>query len=387
MAVYAPDGGYPEGPGYWHYGTIYNVILIECLESGLGTDFGLSALPGFDKTGDYIQVVAGPAFDNFNYADGGASKRASTLVYWFANRFGSAVNPAGSAALEAGWRLQARGEWAKSPVRQDRATLEFLFATLKTKTAGKGADLPLDWQDRGDVPIAIHRGSWDANALYVGVKAGSPAHNHGQMDSGSFVLDAGGVRWAVDLGAEDYQRIEERGMNLWDRKQESDRWRVFRLSTASHNTLMIDGQQQHAAGKSLITSFSADPGTPSTVVDMTPNYVGQAIKVIRTVTLPGRKRVEIRDALAGLKPGSKVRWGMVTRAAITVLDGEAVLKQGGKTLTLKVSGSVKPAWKIYDTATPPAEFDSPNPGTAMIGFEAEAPASGELDFTVMLTPG
>lgn len=28
MAVYAPKGGYPEGPSYWSYGTTYNVILI-----------------------------------------------------------------------------------------------------------------------------------------------------------------------------------------------------------------------------------------------------------------------------------------------------------------------------------------------------------------------
>ena len=32
------------------------------------------------------------------------------------------------------------------------------------------------------------------------------------MDAGSFVLDADGVRWAHDLGAENYNRIESLGM-------------------------------------------------------------------------------------------------------------------------------------------------------------------------------
>ena len=48
MAVYEPRGSYPEGPGYWSYGTSYNVVLIAALESTLGTDFGLSRAPGFD---------------------------------------------------------------------------------------------------------------------------------------------------------------------------------------------------------------------------------------------------------------------------------------------------------------------------------------------------
>ncbi len=32
MHEYAPDGAYPEGPGYWGYGTSYNVILIHALQ-------------------------------------------------------------------------------------------------------------------------------------------------------------------------------------------------------------------------------------------------------------------------------------------------------------------------------------------------------------------
>ncbi len=32
MAAFAPEGGYPEGPGYWAYGTSYNVLLIAMLK-------------------------------------------------------------------------------------------------------------------------------------------------------------------------------------------------------------------------------------------------------------------------------------------------------------------------------------------------------------------
>ncbi|HRE06594.1 MAG TPA: heparinase, partial [Opitutaceae bacterium] len=49
MKAYEPDGAYPEGPGYWTYGTSYNVLGIALLESALGTDLGLSQMPSFDR--------------------------------------------------------------------------------------------------------------------------------------------------------------------------------------------------------------------------------------------------------------------------------------------------------------------------------------------------
>src|SRR4029077_14278793 len=53
LSAYAPDGGYPEGPGYWTYGTTYSVITSAGLESVLGTDLGFKATPGFDRTLNY----------------------------------------------------------------------------------------------------------------------------------------------------------------------------------------------------------------------------------------------------------------------------------------------------------------------------------------------
>ena len=40
MVGYGPDGGYPEGFGYWGYGTSFQVMLIAALESAFGTDNG-----------------------------------------------------------------------------------------------------------------------------------------------------------------------------------------------------------------------------------------------------------------------------------------------------------------------------------------------------------
>ena len=87
MAAYAPKGSYPEGPGYWAYGTSYNVLLIAELESALGSDFGLTKAPGFDQTGQYPALACGPSGLSFNYADGGAGRSVEPVLFWFADRF------------------------------------------------------------------------------------------------------------------------------------------------------------------------------------------------------------------------------------------------------------------------------------------------------------
>ncbi|MCE9518188.1 MAG: hypothetical protein K8R87_01260 [Verrucomicrobia bacterium] len=87
MAAYAPDGAYPEGPGYWVYGTGYNVIAIAELESALGTDFGLSQAAAFDRTVLYRLHVEGPTGQAFNYADGHAAIGAHAEHTWLAARF------------------------------------------------------------------------------------------------------------------------------------------------------------------------------------------------------------------------------------------------------------------------------------------------------------
>jgi hypothetical protein len=209
------------------------------------------------------------------------------------------------------------------------------------------------------------------------------------MDTGSFVLDADGVRWAMDLGAEGYHGIESRGMNLWSRSQNSDRWTIFRQSNEGHNTLVIDGKLQIAKGKAPVISFSDDSDFSHTIVDLSPVYHGQANSIHRGFALLPSREVLIQDELTGLKPGSRVRWGMITPATPGELDGARLeLRQGDASMSLAILAAGKrPRWKIIDTSKPRNEWDSPNRGTRKVSFEEAAPASGKLTFAVLLTPG
>ena len=386
MQAFAPKGSYPEGPGYWSYGTSYNVLLIAALESVLGSDFGLSKAPGFRETGGYPSLACGPSGLFFNYADGGARRGPEACLFWFAARFD-----------RPDWLLGERRRVLDEASRVDAGyaasggnrLLPFALLWIRDGDDDPAIRMPLDWQSGSQTPIAIHRGSWtDPDATYVGLKAGSPSASHGQMDIGSFVLDSQGVRWALDLGAEGYHRIEARGMNLWSQAQNSDRWKIFRQSNEGHNTLVIDGQLQKVSGNAPIVAFSDDRAFPHSIVDMTAVYEGQAGSARRGVALLDSRDVLIQDQLTGLKPGSRVRWGMITPGEPTRAGAAAIeLRQGDAGLTLTIVAPREAVWRTIDTARPRNDWDSPNRGTSMIAFEAAAPDSGELTLAVVAEPG
>lgn len=384
MAAFAPKGSYPEGPGYWSYGTTFNVLLIAMLESALGGSFGLDRAPGFDQTGAYLALTTGPSGLTFNYADGGSGRGVEPAVHWFAARF---ARP----EWLAGGERALQKELAAGVDATSGSDRFFPLLLLWSRDLGepKFDRLPLHWTSDDKVPIALHRSSWtDPKAVFVGVKAGSPSGPHGHMDIGSFVLDADGVRWAADLGAESYHRIESRGMNLWSMAQDSQRWTVFRQSSLSHNTLVIDGALQKAAGHATLVRFSAAADFPHSVVDMSGVYAGQAHTAHRGVALLPGGEVLLRDRLTGLKPGATVRWGMVTPATPGPVGTRSLdLRQRNASLAMRILEPAGATWAIEDTAKPRNEWDSPNPGTVMAVFTAKAPASGTLDLAVVLTPG
>ncbi|MCS7470085.1 heparinase II/III family protein [Stieleria sp. ICT_E10.1] len=388
MKAFAPHGSYPEGPGYWAYGTSFNVMLLAMLDGNLGSDFELSQMPGFDETGQYLSLVTGPSGATFNYADGGASRKPQAALYWFARRY-------------------QRPDWLLGEDARVRAEI----ASFDSRDAGSGGNrllplallwigdderldeaeirMPLHWQSESSTPVAVHRSSWtDPRSTFVGLKAGSPSAPHGQMDTGSFVLDADGVRWALDLGAEGYHGIESRGMNLWSAAQDSDRWTIFRQSNAGHNTLVIDGKLQVAKGHAEIVDFSSEHDFPHSIADLSPVYRGQAGNVRRGVALLPSREVVIQDELDGLTPGSRVRWGMITPSQVESPTGATLqLTQHDRRLQLTIVEPRGATWSIVNTEQPRHEWDSPNPGTQMVAYEVEAPASGELRLVVVATPG
>ena len=382
LKSYAPDGVYPEGVGYWHYGTTFQVMLVSALQSALGTDYGLKDAPGFLQSSEALFHLIGPTGAAYNFSDGGESSRFDGTTFWFAEQ---RKRPQ-LAHLEDG-QLRAYPTQKPNPMSEGERTLP-LAALWWPAATDAALDLPLNWMGDGPNPVASFRSSWgDRNAMWLALKGGTANNSHGHMDAGSFVFEADGVRWARDLGAQSYESLESKGINIWDSKQDGERWKVFRLGPFSHNTLTINGQLHKAQGDARITRFSA--GTDAgAIIDLSPVFQGQAQRVTRGLLFRAAQDVTIRDEVEGLKAGDTVRFALLTRARISVSDDgqTATFTLGGKQLTVELATSAGAKWEVID-AIGAQTYDMANPDTRLLIANFTASASGELSWAVTLRPG
>lgn len=380
-AIYGSTGSYAEGAMYWSYGTTFNVMLIDALRTALDDTFGLETCEGFARTADYHLHMTGPTGLYFNYGDCRETPAITPVMFWFARQYGRPdliwhESAHLHACLNAVYSETARARLA--------SRLMPLLPVWAVSLAAEAPPAARHWLASGPNPVGVLRSGWDADATFVGLKGGSPACDHGHMDVGSFVLDALGVRWAIDLGLQEYHTLP---VGIWDRHQDSDRWRVFRLSNHSHNTLVVDGSLQRVEGSAPITSFQSDGAAPHTEVELSSVYAGQLAVAHRRATLHGDGSVVMEDRLQGGPAATVVRWGMMTRAAVEgVAAGEVLLRQDGRSLLLRVTSPAGVVLQVIDTATPKAAWDAPNPGTRMVTFSVDLPAHVAHDLRVVLKP-
>ena len=260
MKQYAPEGGYPEGVGYWDFGTLWNAMFLSALDKAFKSDFGLTDLPGFKQTSEYILHTLSPNLMPFAYSDGDSGMPdMSPTIFWFYEKLKdpSLLYNQYQLYKKKGFNTGSRIApaimiWGASYSFKDPVKPEKSF-----------------WKASGPNPIACMRSCWgDQNASYLAVKLGSPSINHGHMDVGSFVYESDGVNWAIDLGGEGYYALESKGVRIWD----NQRWDVFRYKNIAHNTLAFNEKPQVIKGKAEIDSYSDNPNHMYVTSDITSVY-------------------------------------------------------------------------------------------------------------------
>lgn len=266
LEVYAPNGNYPEGPGYWNYGTSFQVMMFSALESALGSDKGLSKAPGFMESAYYMMFSTGTSGNYFNYYDGSASTEANSSMFWFANKL---KDPS---LLYFEIPLINSGKYTQTDRSDAHRVLPNVLIFGKDLTISK-IDVPTKrtFNGKGMTPISIARTSWKAGeGKYLGIKAGRASDPHGHMDQGTFVYDIGSLRWAMDFGLQSYISLESNGVDLWNVNQNSERWEVFRYNNFNHNTLSINNQLHNVKGRSEIIETYESKNELGAKVDLAP---------------------------------------------------------------------------------------------------------------------
>jgi hypothetical protein len=314
---YAPDGAWYEGPGYWSYATEYLSYGMSALKSALGTFKGLENTEGLSKSGFAPMLTTGPTNYILNFADSGENSKGTTsaAMFFLANTYSNAdisnylhAYMAETSSLAKPFHVV----WYKSP-------------------SNASPTLPLDHYLRGDVnDLVIMRSSWtDKFATWVGFKSGTNSSNHSHLDLGNFELDAGGVRWAKDLGSDDYNLD-----GYWTMGVGGKRWTYYRLGSLSHNVALLGNKNQYELAKATFTNTDLNKAEPSATLDLTQAYREFSSSSTRKITLiNNRKDVLIEDNFS-LKSATEVAWGMTTDQSIEILpNGKAILRNA--TITTK----------------------------------------------------
>ena len=377
MHEYAPDGAYPEGYGYWDYGTSFNIMFLSVIEKIWKTDFALLQIPGFMKTAAYMAHMTGATGQCFNYADNGLGGNMHPTMFWFAAKTNDRSV------------LWNQRKYMESDRRFTRDRL--LPAVMVWGSGIRIADIvqpkEMMWTGKGEMPVSLMRTSWtDPKAIYVGFKGGRAATNHAHMDAGSFVMEADGIRWAGDLGPQDYNSLETRGVDLWNMSQNSQRWQVFRYNNFVHNTLTVNNQLHKVDGKAEFVSYSSNALFMNGIVDMSKVFEGQLSKSLRGVAIVNGQYVAVRDEVTATGKETSVRWTLLTSAEAKITGKNTIeLKKDGKKLKIEVAEPAKVTMKIWPT-TPPNDYDALNPGTVLAGFEVIIPANANATLLVKLIP-
>jgi len=402
MTVYQNNGAYPEGYAYWFFGTVNNVFLIDMFEKAFKSDFGLRDIPGFMKTAAFVQQLEGPptaqylipmknpienepfnmVSQSFSFGDARIKTGVLSPMYWFA-------------AKSNNWSLlwnevsKLKRELENNPEGLSRDyTLPFLLV-WGYKINLKEITVPTEkmYVGQGKGAMAVMRTSWDApNSIYLGVKAGTETHSHAHMDAGSFVMDANGVRWAMDFGMQEYQSLESKGINLFKMTQESPRWDVFRLNNLAHNTLTFNNKRHWMAGVSTIDNPVEKEGLMSVKTDISSFFPKDAKKVERTFSIIDKKQVQIQDRIVTAEKQDTIRWNMLTTAIPEIKNNKTILlKQNGKELLLTMEGDATIQAKTWTTVSKNS-YDVSNKGTVFVGFEIIIPENSDKVISTQLKP-
>lgn len=207
LKEYAPDGAWGEGPGYWEYGTNYTVFMLSSMIQSLGTDYGLSEFSGMDVTTEF------PIYNNgsvgaYNFGDGNSTIIKSPVMLWMGKRYQNTTY-----------------YWAYREANLDAKVDPLALLWYPGNEEYNGGSAPDEMDKKfGGVEVGTMRSSWyDRNGTFLGLKGGYNQFNHCDLDQGSFVYDAYGVRWAKELGSGNYN-----APGYFSRGNNGQRWTYYK---------------------------------------------------------------------------------------------------------------------------------------------------------------
>lgn len=369
-----PDGAWLEGTTYWTYSMQYWVPAVSGIKISYGRDFGMTRAPGLKKSVEYIMHAAS-INENNNYHD----SEQNLSVYSMGSFYGLSD-------------LYNEPSWADWKLTYDRnRTVYFGLTTLigfpaDSATVLSDINLPKDAVIKRDA-VGSFRENWlDKNGMFLSYHGGYAYPGHGHCDTGTFVYEYDGVRFAVDLPSESYSFS-------------GNRLDTYRTRPEGHNCLVINpdlSPGHDTSAFSPIEKFETNEYGGYSVLNMTDAYKNYASSVRRGFkTDDNRNSMIIRDEIKGIKNTGKVYWFMHTSADsdINIQSDKktAVLTKGGKSIKLEVITDAQ-TFEIKEMAAKPLDTSPQTTGQSdnskykKIAVVADCTENGNLYIQVKLSP-
>jgi hypothetical protein len=322
---YEPEGVWFEGPAYWDYANSYLALMLSALNTSLEHDFGLTERQGLRKTALFYVNSISPAGLLFNFADASTVNPVVTpALFWFSKRYKQGIVLEYQQQLLSKSLAAGSAEYGKNRSRLFYLSLPWFDDGKYEMSESNGMQYY-----RGEVDVLVFKESNDENALYLAAKGGKGTLHHQQLDAGSFVIDADGERWGIDLGAEHYFLPD-----FFDKNAGGGRWQYYRNTNKSHNTLVIGNEIQYPDGEAKLEEFEDQINQPFGIFDLSESYL-EAYTVRRGFKILNADQVLIRDEVNFDKKPMEIRWGMMIDAKVELDGNNAILSKNGKRFFLR----------------------------------------------------
>lgn len=366
-----PGGGWSEGVFYWDYGLKNVMSSIVSIKNAFGSDYGLSKSMGMKDTLNFASSALGVDGAN-NFHDSSNTYSHSFPIFMTLSKILGDTNA-----------FKIRIADLDGYDRVDKSDAFFYNFDAEKDIASDTAKLPNALKTDG-VELFSIRDSYDPKeakfyfSTHFGITSGYHTHN----DTGTFVLDMLGKRFAEDLGSENYNLENELGYKQTD---------IYRKRAEGHNVIVLNPDKDFNQTGGLfvpITKYASNENGGYVVTDMQGVYKDTTRMKLGYYIDDNMNSLTMRNEFSTAKK-STAYWFMHTKANVLIDGNTAILSRDGKSVKLEFQTNGSDA-SISEMAAAPLETSpqvpeqNKNEGYRKIAIKFTA--SGDTNLTVKISP-
>lgn len=338
-----PDGGYYESVGYSRYMTTNVTIALLGMKHSFGSYYGLDEVPGFAEYG-YSLTFLQSTHTNVTYHDG------SRVYVDYAD-----VPPREIWAYLFDDPMQAALAKRQKELAGITYSLEELFR-YEMATNGKENEITKEkinamGTDRYFFSAASGAFTNDmnvSNPTFVGFHGGLTGLPHDMLDLGQFVFESNGIKWAYDMGSDDYNLPSyfaiPTGYQYYKKRPEGKNCIVINPSNQKdENGDIYYGQTVGVSAELILLDLNKKAGAFA-AFDLTDAYKRDVTSYVRGYYFgDSRSSLVVQDEITFKNADSELYWFMQlpdnTSITIDASATKATLKNGTKTLVVEFKGT------------------------------------------------